>query len=230
MIKKILNIILTVILLGISVASVFMWDENKYETAHTDGEVVIVVDAGHGGNDPGKVGVNGVLEKDINLQIAFILKEYLEKDGAQVVLTRSEDKGLYEEGVSNKKASDMKARCELAKTVEADIVISIHQNSYTDNSVSGPQVFFYKGSEEGERLASCIQNGIMENVAGIKERPVKADSDYYMLCNTECTTVIIECGFLSNPEEAEKLCNVEYQRMLANGISQGTIDFLRLSD
>ena len=108
-------------------------------SAQGAGNRVIVVDAGHGGVDPGKVGVNNVLEKDINLRIAGLLKEKLEAEGFTVVMTRDSDAGLYNEGDSNKKISDMKKRCEIISESECLLTVSIHQNSYHEESVSGPQ-------------------------------------------------------------------------------------------
>ena len=105
---------------------------------------LVVIDSGHGGNDPGKVGVDGSLEKDVNLQIATKLKTYLEASDVEVIMTRDEDKGLYGEKDSRKKMADMKNRCALINEAKPDLVVSIHQNSYHEENVSGGQVFYYK--------------------------------------------------------------------------------------
>ena len=118
---------------------------------------VVVLDSGHGGNDPGKIGVDGSLEKEINLQIARRLKTYLEASDVTVVMTREDDRGLYEETDSSKKMADMKNRCGKIAEAEPDLVVSIHQNSYHQESVSGGQVFYYKTSERGKRLAEILQ-------------------------------------------------------------------------
>ena len=114
---------------------------------------VVVVDIGHGGWDPGKIGVDGSLEKDINLQIAQKLKAYLEKSDVTVVMTRDSDHGLYDEDDSNKKMADMKGRCDLINKTAPALTVSIHQNSYHEESINGGQVFYYKNSENGKRLA-----------------------------------------------------------------------------
>ena len=111
---------------------------------------VVVIDAGHGGSDPGKVGINGQLEKDINLKITEQLKAYLEASDVEVILTRDSDQGLYSSGDSHKKMADMRKRCEIINEVVPDLVVSIHQNSYHEEYVSGGQVFYYKTSEKGK--------------------------------------------------------------------------------
>jgi N-acetylmuramoyl-L-alanine amidase len=111
-----------------------------------------VIDPGHGGVDPGMLGVNDTVEKEINLAIAYRLKEKLEEQGIMVVLTRTTDDGLYAESDSNKKIADMKKRCSIISENKADIVLSIHQNSFSDSAVCGAQVFYYKHSEKGSAL------------------------------------------------------------------------------
>ena len=144
-----------------------IWEEEAARTVSGGSEIsaykkelpVIVLDAGHGGRDPGKIGVNGALEKEINLALAQKVKALLEESGAaeEVILTREDDEGLYDETDSNKKAADLNERCRIIEESGADFVVSIHQNSYTDGSVSGPQVFYYKNSEEGKLLAEAVQ-------------------------------------------------------------------------
>lgn len=186
---------------------------------------VIVVDPGHGGDDPGKVGVNQLLEKDINLAISKKLKEMLEDAGYKVVLTRTTDEGLYDAGAGNKKLSDMKKRCSIIENEHADMVISIHQNSFSKESVQGAQVFYYKYSNEGNLLAQCIQKALNEQTDTGNNRMVKDNTTYYMLLHTPCPTVIVECGFLSNPEEANLLGSEEYQEKIANAICEGVRNY-----
>ena len=187
---------------------------------------VIVIDAGHGGVDPGKVGVNNVLEKDINLQIAKLLKEKLEAEGITVVMTRDSDAGLYNEGDSNKKISDMKKRCEIIGESECILTVSIHQNSYHEESVSGPQVFFYGGSKKGEELARKIQKSLVETLNPPKIRTEKANDSYYLLKNVTCPVVIVECGFLSNWNEATLLCDEVYQEKVAEAVCRGILEYI----
>ena len=187
---------------------------------------VVVLDAGHGGNDPGKVGVDGTLEKDINLSLVYKLKEVLEAADVTVILTREEDHGLYQDSDTNKKRADMKARCELIGESQADLVISIHQNSYHDESVKGAQVFYYTGSEEGRSLAEQIEASLRSVIGEENTRQAKANSEYYLLLHTSCPTAIVECGFLSNWEEAEKLEDEGYQEKLAWAIHLGVLAYL----
>lgn len=188
------------------------------------GNFVVVVDAGHGGQDPGKVGVNDCLEKDVNLAIAFKVKELLEKNNVTVHMTRESDEGLYSENDTNKKVSDLNKRCNLIEEWGADIAVSIHQNSYSDGSVKGGQVFYYTSSEEGLALAQNIQLELAA-VCG-KTRQVKANKDYYMLLNVKCPIVIVECGFLSNWEEAEALVTEDYQQRIAEAVANGVMEYL----
>ena len=129
----------------------------EQDAVPNSGGVTVVIDAGHGGNDPGKVGVNGALEKDINLAIALKLEKNLKEQGINVVMTRTEDKGLYEEDDTNKKVRDMKNRLAIIEAARPVITVSIHQNSYPDASVSGVQVFYYKNSEKSKKAAEIMQ-------------------------------------------------------------------------
>lgn len=187
--------------------------------------ITIVIDPGHGGSDPGKIGVNQVPEKEINLQIALKLKEKLESAGYRTVMTRSSDSGLYAESDSNKKRADMNNRCRIInEEYEKDnrvINVSIHQNSYPSESVKGPQVFYYSKSEQGKQFAAILQNVMNEELEIERPRTEKANDNYYMLVHTDCPSVIVECGFLSNWEEAEKLNHEDYQEKVAAAIVKG---------
>lgn len=191
----------------------------------TGDSFLIVIDPGHGGSDPGKVSDTGLLEKDINLEIALLLKEELDSD-YRVILTRESDAGLYSENDTNKKASDMRERCRIIEEEKADMLISIHQNSYTDPDVKGAQVFYYTHSAEGKKLAESIQNSIKEIASPDNNRVSKSNNDYYMLLHTSCPAVIVECGFLSNPGEAELLNSKDYQKLIVSAIKKGIEDYL----
>ncbi len=199
----------------------------------TEGTVVengsaatVVLDAGHGGIDAGKVGVNGALEKEINLAITQMLAKMLEEEGVTAVLTRRDDGGLYDEGEPNKKQQDMKRRCALIEETAPALTVSIHQNSYTDPSVQGPQVFFYENSVQGKTLAALLQDSLNSALQIQRPRNSKANDSYYLLRKTSSPTVIVECGFLSNPEEAEKLAGSEYQEQVASAICSGILEYL----
>lgn len=184
-------------------------------------EKVIVIDAGHGGSDPGKIGVSGALEKDINLEIAKRIKILLEGKGISVFMTRETDEMLCEETFeNNRKRADMAKRVELINEIKPDMAISIHQNSYTDPEVSGAQVFYYSESEEGKRMAVMMQKALTE-IDNENTRKEKANDNYYLLKRTKEPTIIVECGFLSNPKEAAKLVEEEYQDMISNAIVKG---------
>lgn len=189
-------------------------------------EPCIVIDAGHGGMDSGKVGVHGELEKELNLQVAQRLKAAVEKEGIKAVLTRESDDGLYAEHASNWKVQDLQNRVEFINERKPLLAISIHQNSYTSPEVSGAQVFYYTTSLEGQRLAEILQQTLIEQADPQNHRAAKANDTYYLLKKTEPPIVIVECGFLSNPTEAEKLTDPEYQEQLVDAIKNGIMAYL----
>ena len=190
------------------------------------GNTCVVIDAGHGGADPGKVGINGAEEKTINLQIALCLKELLEAEGIEVVLTRTDDEGLYSEGADNKKVEDMRKRCEIIQKADPVFTVSIHQNSYPEEYVKGAQTFYYGKSSEGKELAETIQASLIERLDPENHRTAKANESYYLLKRTPTPTVIVECGFLSNSQEAELLITEEYQKKVAFAIHMGVLQYL----
>lgn len=187
---------------------------------------IVVIDPGHGGNDPGGIGASGVLEKDVNLSIALFLKSYLEQQGIEVVMTRDTDKGLYSESARNKKKEDLAKRIEIIKEAAPDFVLCIHQNIFTDPKYSGAQVFYLQDSAEGARLAACLQEQLIAGVDPENTRVPKSNMNYYMLKNASAPIVIVECGFLTNAAEEEKLGTVEYQRKLAWNIYLGTMHYM----
>lgn len=182
---------------------------------------IIVVDPGHGGSDPGKVGVNKALEKDVNLAIAHKVKDILEKQGITVIMTREDESGL-----ANSKAEDMKERVSIINKTKPSLTVSIHQNSYQGESVHGAQVFYYSHSKDGERMAGIMQNALLK-VDPENTRQAKANDTYYMLKKTEVPVIIVECGFLSNRAEADKLIDPLYQEAMAQAICQGIENCLK---
>ena len=183
---------------------------------------IIVLDSGHGGDDPGKIGVNQAKEKDVNLKIAKKTKERLEKKGCKVVMTREKDVMLGDSAAGNKKIHDMKARVERINKTMPQAAVSIHQNSYQDAQIHGAQVFYYSHSEEGKRMAEVMQKALLK-ADEENTRQAKANDTYYLLKRTEVPTIIVECGFLSNPEEAAKLVSPKYQEKLAEAIAEGIL-------
>lgn len=182
--------------------------------------------APHGGIDPGKIGINGAEEKDINLAITQRVRQYLEAQDIAVVMTRETERGLYDEEASNKKVQDMKRR--IAKIEEAApvLTVSIHQNSYPEEYVHGAQVFYYQNSVQGQQLAEKLQESLVQRLDPENHRQIKANNSYYLLKKTGTPIVIVECGFLSNRAEAEKLCTEEYQDKAAWAIQMGILQFL----
>lgn len=227
--KRKLDILLTIIFLaGVTYVSFFAGIPLKKANATEEVKKVIVVDAGHGGNDPGKVSGNNVLEKDVNLQIATKLANELENAGFRVVMTRTEDNGLYKEDDVNKKAADLRARCEIAEEENADLLISIHQNSFSDSNVRGGQTFYYTHSVKGKKMALLIQEHL-KSADKDNTREAKANDSYYLLIHTPCICVIVECGFLSNAAEAELLVSDEYQNRLADSITDGVKEYFEVT-
>lgn len=190
-------------------------------------EFCVVIDPGHGGRDGGKQGKSGLVEKDINLAISLRLKDQLEKVGIKVIMTRETDEGLYKESDSNKKASDLRARLAIIEQSKCDIVISVHQNSYTDSNVKGAQVFYYSTSSKGKTLAETIQNQLVAKVDPSNHRVAKANDTYYLLKKTSVPIVIVECGFMSNHQEEKLLSTTQYQEKLADHISEAVIGYLK---
>lgn len=181
---------------------------------------LVYLDAGHGGSDSGKIGINQALEKDVNLQITLKVKKKLEKDGMKVKLTRKKDEMLCKKEDSNKKVTDLKRRVEMINKEQPAIAVSIHQNSYPDAAIWGAQVFYFTHSSEGKEAAEMMQKELLA-CSPDNTRQAKANDTYYLLKKTEVPLLIVECGFLSNPEEAEKLTDEKYQETLAEAISKG---------
>lgn len=189
-------------------------------------EKMIIVDPGHGGKDPGMVGVGGLEEKGINLEISLILRDILEERGWNVFLTRESDRGLYDETADNKKAQDLQRRIALINEKNPVLTVSIHQNSYKDQTVKGPQVFYYKSSKEGKKLAECIQETMNEELKIENPRKAKGNTSYYLLKKSSSALVIAECGFMTNPEEAKLLQTEKYQKKTAEAVADGIEKYL----
>ncbi len=201
-------------------------NEDKSSEGLKGSEFTVVLDAGHGGKDPGKLGVNGSIESEINLQIVKKLKIYLEGKGVKVILTREDENGLYAEDDTNKKKSDMNRRCQIINEASPHMMVSIHQNSYSSEGVKGAQVFYFKNSNDGEKIAGIIQKHLIDEVDEDNGRQHKENGNYYILKNVSCPAVIVECGFLSNYSEAELLVSDEYQNKLAVAIGNGMLEYL----
>lgn len=194
----------------------------------------IVIDPGHGGRDPGKIGINNVLEKDLNLSISFKLQELLQNNGFKVVLTRDKDCDLAFDSKNKFKSADLKERVNIITEAKPALTISIHQNSFASNSNSstpcGSEVFYYRTSEEGKTLAYSIERRLYDNPRLNPCRGITSNDSYYIIKKSPTPTVIIECGFLSNFSEAELLRSDSYQHQLVQAIYSGICDYLGLQD
>ena len=179
----------------------------------------VIIDAGHGGEDGGTSSSSGLIEKDVNLSLAFILKEKLEARGVNVVMTRSEDKLLYDRNINyngRKKKLDMAARLGIMEKQDDCVFVSLHMNAFSDSRYSGLQVWYSKNTPGSRDLANSIQTLIKDNLQAENKRKIKAaDSSIYLLNRAEDCAVLIECGFLSNPEECKKLSDEDYRKALS---------------
>lgn len=189
---------------------------------------VIVIDAGHGGEDGGAVSSNGISEAEINLKIALKVQNLLEQSGATVVLTRSDENAIYDlnkKTLREKKVSDIKNRVKIGNESSADILVSIHLNKIDQSQYYGWQTFYKNNNENGKKLATCIQNNLNSSINKENNRvPLKIDN-VYLIKNIEIPATIVECGFLSNLEEEKQLQEDEYQDRLAWGIYNGIMDY-----
>jgi len=214
------KIILSVLLIGTLVAGYILIDASRALRVYgrAEGGFHVVVDAGHGGKDRGASGKNGTYESDINLAIARFLKTEFETKGIGVTMTRETQDWLAAPGARNKKKSDMDARRRIIERVKPDLVISIHLNTYpADSSVRGLQTFYDKSGEVSKIYAEAIQNEF--NRSPLATNRLARIGDYYILDSTAFPAVLVECGFLSNPDDEQLLGTTEYQRILAHYIA-----------
>ena len=222
--KKIMKIasimMLSFLVLNISFLKVNAEGNNK----------VIVIDPGHGGIDGGAKSENGVIEKDINLSISLKTKAALESKGYKVIMTRSEDVGLYTEGkkVREKKIEDLGNRVKIKKENQCDAFISIHQNMFPQKNCKGAQVWS-ANNEPSQKLGRIIQQKFKDEVDQNNKREAKVAKKEYKILNDgyEGASVIVECGFLSNPEECELLGKEDYQNKIANTLVNAIDEYFK---
>ncbi len=191
---------------------------------------VIVIDAGHGGEDGGAV-VGEVLEKEINLAVSRDLADYLTLCGFEVKMTRQTDDSLSNEGadIRARKVNDMKRRLEIYNSSPRNIIIGIHQNKFSDASSHGAQIFYSPNTEGSASLAESIRGAIISSLQPDNSRECKAaGKEIYLLKNAEYPAVLVECGFLSNRGEREKLLSEEYRRQLAAAIATGLLNYYQI--
>ena len=203
----------------------FIFVPNVTKTISPKTKYTVVIDAGHGGIDGGCEGANTkITESNLNLAYAKCLKEKMEGFGFRVVMTRTTDSGLYNPLATNKKRDDMKKRRSIIENANADFVISIHMNSYS-STTAGAQVFYGKDDEPSKLLAQTIQQYFVKNLRNAKSET--KIGDYYMLNEIKSPSVLVECGYLSNPKEEALLITEEYKNEVCYTILLGVLEYLR---
>lgn len=189
---------------------------------------IIIVDAGHGTPDEGAESSDGIKESEINLKIALKLQKLLENSNSTVILTRSDSNSIYEEGsssIASKKVSDIKKRVEIGNSSSADVFVSIHLNKICQSQYDGWQTFYKINDDNSKKLATSIQNNLNETISKDNKRvPMKLDN-VYIIKHVEIPIALVECGFLSNPNDKANLVTDEYQNKLAWGIYNGINDY-----
>ena len=191
--------------------------------------LTVAIDPGHGGYDGGaRARESGVWEKEVTLQIAQQVEQTLAERGAAVLLTRTEDSCLVEDGSGKaRKRADLQARLDMAQAAGADVFLSIHLNEYRDRTESGPQVFYQHGADAGRLLAGAMQEALIRELKPARVRQANA-GDYYVLRNTALPAALVECGFLSNAEEEKLLLDETYQRRIAQAVAGGLENWMEL--
>ena len=227
-----------VAILGISVflygiwLAIFHMGETKPVFVQYHARPQIILDAGHGGMDGGAVGVNNTPEQGINLAITLKLKELLQLNGFEVILTRPNENSIHdpsETSVAKQKRSDMRNRMKIIENHPNALFVSIHQNKFSDPSCKGAQIFYSPNHSDSEQLAKLLQESFRENLQPENSREIKAsDESLYLLWNAEIPAVLVECGFLSNPNECDLLCDESYQKKIAFVIYLSLLDFYQL--
>ena len=235
--QSLFNIIFYIVIIAIILGLVFLlifviMKLNVYAAEKVDEEkVCVLIDPGHGAEDGGAVSDDGVVEKGINLAVSGFLKEYLEVSGFDVKMTRDDDNIMGDQTLptlTERRRSDMNARLDLYNSQEVDYVISIHQNKFTQSQYSGAQVFYSPNNEKSEKLADCMRKSITGFLQPDNKREItKAGTNIYLLNNCSNPCVLVECGFLSNPEETAKLNTEEYQRQMAFSVYCGLLECVK---
>lgn len=202
---------------------------NSVGTTKRDYDYAVIIDPGHGGTDGGAVGVDGVIEKGINLSISLKLRTFFEQAGFKVIMTREDDRSIHDDNsntIRKQKKSDLYNRFDIIKNNPRAIFISIHQNKFEDGKYSGAQVFYSKNNDASELLAATLQINIKKTLQPQNNREIiKAEKNLFLLYNAKTPAVLVECGFLSNANEAASLQNNDYQNKMAFAIFYGTILF-----
>lgn len=233
-IKFTLTATLLFIFTFIAVGTKYVYDKAAVDAITDYYPCTVVIDAGHGGVDGGTSAADGTLEKDINLRIAHKLNNVLQSFGVETVMTRTEDISIHDadaKTIRQKKGSDIKNRLDIINNTDNAIYVSIHQNHYSDSIYSGTQVFYSKNKPDSEILANRIRNAVVSSLQKDNTREIKpSGKEIYLLNNAQVPAVMVECGFMSNKEEAKLLINENYQQKLAFIIAIGICDFINSAE
>ena len=224
------TVLFYILIFSIFVSATYLLSETTSVVAEmipVEREQTIVIDAGHGGEDGGATSCTGVLESAFNLEIALKLNDLMHLLGYDTVMVRTTDRAVYTEGetIAQKKVSDLKQRVKLVKETENAILVSIHQNTFSDSRYSGAQVF-YSSAGDSRELAMELQDTFCKILNPGSSRKSKPSSGVYLMQHIECTGILVECGFLSNPEEEAKLRDASYQKKLCCVIASSVGNFL----
>lgn len=233
--KKIQNVVCVALVCVFALVWFFSKDVSVTVPASADAgenvnKKVIVLDAGHGGIDGGCVSVNGVAEKGINLSIVQTLRDCFDILGFDVVCTREDDRSIHDsgvEGIGKQKLSDMKNRLDIINRYDDALVVSVHQNQFVDPRYSGAQMFYAKENDDSRRLAECMKKQFVALLQPSNERETKpVGKEMYLIHNAKSPALMVECGFLSNPDEAKLLESADYQKKVAFTILTGAQEYL----
>lgn len=228
--KKSISILLAAFIISFSIVAFQQIRLASADNYRVENVPVIIIDAGHGGEDGGAVGIDGTAEKDLNLSISLKLNEILSAMGYQTRMVRTTDTSIHNadaDTVRERKVSDIHNRAAIMNEYENCIYVSIHQNKYSGSSIWGAQTFYSPNNEESKELAQLIQASIANNVQPDNKRVIKqSGTNIYVLYNATKPAVMVECGFVSNANELEQLKDDEYQNKMAFAISNGIINYL----
>ncbi len=220
--KRIFNILICLLFIFVLVFGINgTYRILKSVSTPSNARTIVVIDAGHGGKDCGTIGIDGTEEKKINLEIALALRDFLEVSGINTKMTREGDYELYPDG-SDKSRSDLYNRLDFVNSTPNSILISIHQNHYTDESAWGSQIWFSPNDNISKHYADIILNNVKSLLQSDNERiNKKSDNSYYILYKAKVPSIMIECGFMSNRNDNDNLKNREYQRKYAYSVLTG---------
>lgn len=216
-----------IMLLFIFAATFFYASQDAIKTASIPiKNMIVIIDAGHGGRDSGAIGVSGIEEDNINLNIALKLRRLIEQAGGVALMIREDDSGLYDPTKrTGRKLEDLQNRQKMFSESEADVAISIHLNSFPQNQYYGAQTFYKEGDDNSRKLSQYIQTEMLAVMDRGNDRKIKPKNDVYIFKGNNIPGALVECGFLSNPEEEHLLTQDHYQERLAWSIFSGIVKY-----